>query len=193
MVNQVQVVAILMIVNGALVSLMGLFYTAMGPLMCTLISLAPQGPGGPKAEDKFAFTAISGAYVVIGLPTIACGVLNIVAGIRCLSFRNRILALVAMFSNTITVFTCYCSPLSIGVMIYALIVLFQPDVAHTFAQVAKGAPADRFKHGWDRREDDDRYDDGPEEDLPPPPSPSPERPRGGDQIQPAPDDGIRRP
>ena len=116
MVNQVKVVAILMIVNGALVSFMGLFYTAMGPLMCTVISLAPPGgAGGPKPDEKVAITAISGIYVVIGLPTLACGLLNIVAGIRSLSFRNRILALVALFSNIGTVFTCYCSPIANGV------------------------------------------------------------------------------
>lgn len=190
MVNQVPVVSILMIVNGALVSLMGLLYSAMGPLMCTMINLAPPpGPGGPKPEDKIAFTAISGIYIVLGLPTLACGALNIVAGIRGLMFRNRIFALVALFCNIITVFTCYCSPISIGVMIYGLIVLFQPDVARAFARVAAGMPAERFRHGWDPREDDERYDEEPEEELPPPP----QRPRGGDQIQRAPDDGYRGP
>jgi hypothetical protein len=191
MVNQVQVVAILMIVNGALVSMMGLLYTAMGPLMCTMITLVPPaGPGGPNPEDKLVFSAISGIYVVIGVPTLVCGVLNIVAGIRSLSFRNRILALVALFSNIVTVFSCYCCPTSVGLMIYGLIVFFQPDVARTFAQVAKGEPANRFKHGWDSHEDDTSNDEGPEQKVPQMPA---ERPPGADQIQHAPDDGFRRP
>jgi hypothetical protein len=191
MVNQVQVVSILMIVNGALVSLMGLFYAAMGPLMFTIFTLAPPpGPqGGPNQADKAFFTAMSAVYVVIGLPTVVCGVLNIVAGIRSLYFRNRILALVALFTNMITLFTCYCSPIAVGVMIYGLIVMFQPDVALTFRRVAQGLPAELSKRGRDSREDDERYDEEPEEESP---QPAPQRPGGGDQIQRGPDDGYRR-
>ncbi len=57
-------------------------------------------------------------------------------------------------------------------------------------RVAEGMPAERFKHGWEPRQDNARYDEEPEEELPPPP---PERPRGGDHIQRGPDDGFRRP
>ena len=184
MANQVPVVAILMIVNGVIVSLMGLFYVLMGPAMFALMSFGPRSPSQPAANtaDTVMMTVMSGFYVVIGLLVLVCGMLNIVAGVRCLSYRGRTLALIALFSNLAPMFTCYCMPTSLGLMIYGLIVMFQSDVAHAFAEVARGVPPERFKHGRRYREEE-RDEEG--EELPP------ERPRGGDNIQLGPDD-VRR-
>jgi hypothetical protein len=182
MVNQVPVVAILMIVNGVIVSVMGLIYLLMGPAMLAMFSLGPApSRGGPNPADKAIMMAMSGFYVVIGLAVLVCAILNIVAGIRCLSYRGRTLALVALFSNLAPLFTCYCMPTSLGLMIYGLIVLFQTDVAHAFAEVARGVPPERFRHG--RRYVQEDQDD---EDLPP------ERPQASDNIQLGRDD-LRRP
>jgi hypothetical protein len=157
-VNQVQVVSILMIVNGSLVSLMGLFYAFMGPAMFALLRMAPPGPPGTPAPGTAELTILPLIYVAIGLPVLAAGVLNIVAGIRSLKFRGRTFALVALFANLVPVFTCYCIPTSLGLMIYGLIVFFQADVAHAFERVAVGESPERFKHGW-RRDEDDEMDE----------------------------------
>lgn len=187
MVKQVQVVAILMIVNGAIVSVMGLFYVAMGPFMFAMMNMAPPpGQQGPNSSDAAVLSAMSVVYVVLGLVVLMAAILNIVAGIRSLSFRNRTLALVALFSNVAPLFTCYCLPTSLGVMIYGLIVFFQSDVARAFQLVAEGVPAERFKRGWDP-EDDEDMDDERSLDEPPPPR------RGGENIQRGPDDSLRRP
>lgn len=185
MANQVPVVGILMIVNGAIVSLMGLIYTAMGPAMFALMSIGPRPPNQPAANtaDTTFMAVMSGFYVVVGLLVLVCGMLNIVAGVRCLNYRGRTLALVALFSNLAPMFTCYCMPTSLGLMIYGLIVMFQSDVAYAFAQVARGVPPERFKRP--RRYREEELDDEEGEELPP------ERPRGGDNIQLGPDD-IRR-
>ncbi len=177
MANQVPVVAILMIVNGAIVSLMGLFYVIMGPAMFALMSFGPRAPNQPAANsaDTAIMTVMSGFYVVIGLLVLACGILNIVAGIRCLNYRGRTLAMIALFSNLAPMFTCYCMPTSLGLMIYGLIVMFQSDVAYAFAQVARGVPPEHFKRAWRYREEEP--DDEERVELPP------EQPRGGDNIQ----------
>jgi hypothetical protein len=154
-VNQVQVVAILMIVNGSLVSLMGLFYALMGPTMFALMRLAPPGPPGGPGPGTTETTILSLIYPAIGLPVLTAGVLNIVAGVRSLKFRGRVFALVALFANLVPVFTCYCMPTCVGLMIYGLIVFFQSDVARAFERVAAGVPPERLKHGWHRDEEDE--------------------------------------
>jgi hypothetical protein len=166
MANQVPVVAILMIVNGVIVSLMGLFFAIAGPATLALQFLAP-GPGqrAPNSVDTVFMTVLSGFYVVMGLLVLVSGILNIVAGIRCLSYRGRTLALVALFSNLVPMLTCYCIPTSLGLMIYGLIVMFQSDVAYAFAEVARGVPPERFKRG--RRYREEELDEEEEEELRP--------------------------
>ena len=189
MVNQVQVVAILMIVNGALVSIMGLFYSLMGPTMFAITQLGPPPGGGAGGPPPLDLRIMSAIYLVIGLPVMACGILNIVAGIRSLSLRGRTLALVALFSNLAPLFTCYCLFTSLPLMIYGLIVFFQADVAHAFAMVAQGVPASQFKGARRHPEEDDDEgweDEGPPRDPTEPPPPS-------RNIQRGPKDTYRRP
>jgi hypothetical protein len=172
MVNQVQVVSILMIVHGALASLMGLFFAAMGPTMYALFSLEKKDPRarhGPA--DEAVFTVISVVYVVLGLLILAVGVLNIVAGVRGLKFRGRVLALVALFSNVIPLITCYCSPTSLGLMIYGLIVYFNKDVVRAFELAARGVPPEEIRRRFEYRErryrddyEDDDYEDEDDRD-----------------------------
>jgi hypothetical protein len=184
MANLVPVVAILMIVNGAIVSLMGLFFIIVGPASFALNFLALQSQPARNSADTVIMTVVYGFYVLIGLLVLVCGILNIVAGIRCLNYRGRTLALIALFSNLAPMFTCYCMPTSLGLMIYGLIVMFQSDVAYAFAEVARGVPPEHFKRG--RRYREKEPDDEERVQLPP------EQPRGGDNIQLGPDD-IRRP
>ncbi|HEY7308775.1 MAG TPA: hypothetical protein VH643_05350 [Gemmataceae bacterium] len=186
MVRQVPVVAILMIVNGAIVSLMGLYLVIMGPAMFTMMKLAPPpsgpGPNPPGGPDAIILGIMSAVYVVLGLLVLVASVLNIVAGIRSLKYRGRTFAIVALFSNLVALFTCYCSLLSLGVMIYGLIVFFHSDVADAFARVAEGLPPERVKHGWrPAGEPDDEWDEEP-------PLPPIDRPHRGDNVQRGPDD-----
>lgn len=182
MVQQVQVVAILMIVNGALVSLVGLYLVCMGPFMFVMAKTAPPPPGGGGGPDTMIMGIMATVYLILGLLVLTTSVLNIVGGIRSLKYRGRTLAMVALFSNLVPMFTCYCIPTSLGLMIYGLIVFFQSDVADAFARVADGLPPERVKYGWQR---DDEPEDEMDDAFPPPPT---GRPRRGDNIQRGPDD-----
>lgn len=118
----------------------------------------PGGRGGPEPW------IMGGIYGGGGLLIAACGVLNSVAGVRAMGFKNRVLALVALFSNVIVLMTCYCTVTAIPMMIYGLIVLFQPDVTRAFAMVAAGATPEeairRFTRNYgDVRDDYDEMTD----------------------------------
>jgi hypothetical protein len=161
MVPQVQVVSILMIVHGALVSLVGIVLAAIGPAIFVLMSA--QGRRKVlETDDKAVLGVITVVYGAIGLAVLTAGVLNIVAGARSLKFRGRGLALTALYLNIIPLITCYCAPTSIGMMIYGLIVFFNADVARAFQMAERGLPPEevraRFSVGpraedWDQEED----------------------------------------
>jgi hypothetical protein len=148
MVRQVTVVAILMIVQGGLEILMGIFMTVMGPVMFTMFSQMPQQPGvqGPPPELG---GIIGGVYIVLGVAALIAGVLRIIAGIRNLKYRGRGLGLVALFAGVLTL-PGYCCLTSIGLLIYGLIVYFNADVARAFEMGEQGRSADEIKAAFDR-------------------------------------------
>lgn len=135
MVGQVQVVSILMIVQGALTLIMGFVYVGMG-----LISVAgvANAPPAQRSEDETIGMIVMALIAILGVGMMIVAALNIFGGIRAMSFRGRTLAIVALFSNLLGVFTCYCTPTSLGVMIYGLIVLFNGEVARAFELGSQG-------------------------------------------------------
>lgn len=139
MVGQVKVVAILMIVQGALALVMGLLVMGVGALGTFGVMASPSNP---RTHDAAVGTVIMILYLIYGLLITVAAALNLFAGVKSLGFRGRTLALVALFANLIPVLTCYCTPTSLAVMIYGLIVMFQQDVAQAFQMGEEGAPAE---------------------------------------------------
>src|SRR5579859_2851510 len=124
-----------MMIQGAMTLMMGLFLAVAGPALFTMIRL-DSGPKNP--QDEKVATVVSIIYLLLGLAVIFSAILTIIAGIRGLKFRGRTLAIVALFSNIIPLFTCYCAPTSLGVMIYGLIVMFNADVARAYQMADEG-------------------------------------------------------
>ncbi|HZT81832.1 MAG TPA: hypothetical protein VFA26_16520 [Gemmataceae bacterium] len=186
MVNHVKTVAILMIVQGALTSLMGLLYTVMGPTLFALMKMdkSASPPGGP---DAVMMTIMPVFYIVVGLFILASGVLNLVGGLRAMKFQNRTFVIVALFTNIAPLITCYCAPTGIGLMIYGLIVLFQSDVALAFQMRADGWSVEEITDHFSARRADRWDEEGPARpaELPPrpPAEPSP-------HVRPADDPGF---
>lgn len=185
MVNQVPVIGILMIVNGALCGLFGVLLIFMGPFMSTFLDFqGAQMP--PQAQPQMQqmqqmVTMISIWYVILGSITALAGVMNIAGGISALRYRSRGLVITALFFNILPLFTCYCLPTSLGLMIWGLIVMFQADVTHAFSLGASGYTADEIKRRMqpgDFRRDDDRRDDWRE------PGEPPRRPKEAEQPPP---------
>lgn len=152
MVGQVKVVGILMLVHGITVILMGAVLVAGGVIML----FVPPPPGG--GPEPYLLAAIYGLW---GLLIVACGVVNSVAGYLTMNFRGRVFSLVSLFTNILVLMSCYCALTAIAMMIYGLIVMFQPDVARAFELVAGGASPEDVVGRLTRRYDDPRddYDD----------------------------------
>ena len=165
LVNQVQIVCILMIVQGALVTCMGLFYVGYAfvfpAVFRAMEASAPAGAQAPPAEMTWIMMAV---MLVIGIPVLLSGPLLIWAGIRNLRFRGRVLGLVALIASVVTVVTCYCAPTGIGLMAYGLIVYMNPEVIQAFQMGERGASRNQILAAyWPYRPG------GPQ---PPPPKPA---------------------
>jgi hypothetical protein len=147
MVGQVQVVSILMIVQGALAMVMGFFYVAGG-----LINVAGVANSrGGRSEDETIAMIVMSILVLLGFGMLLVGALNIFGAIRAMSFRSRTFAIFALFSNILGVFTCYCTPTSLGVMIYGLIVMFNREVAQAFELASQGESKQSILERFTRR------------------------------------------
>jgi hypothetical protein len=172
MVPQAPIVGIFMIINGSLVICAGF---ALGVFGTFMFALEPHR-GGPPGQDNL----VPGILVsVVGVAAFVSGVLNVIGGIRLLKYRGRTFAITALFANIIPLFTCYCLPTSLGVMIYGLIVMFQTDVAQAFELGAQGLTPDEIQDHLHRARRYGRYEDEerrPAKQLPPPEAP--EAPEG---------------
>ena len=143
MYNQVPIVAILMIVQGALEFLMGGFLVVMAiivpPMMEDMMRRQPGGPppGMPFMPADFATFAMA-IYLAMGVAGLLAAPLRIIAGIRNLLYRGRTLGITAMFVGLLSGLTCYCAPTSLGVLIYGLIVYFNQQTARAFEMGEQG-------------------------------------------------------
>ena len=141
MVRQVPVLGVLQIVQGALESLLGILLTVMGPMMGTILKNSPQQPEMPAAMPAF----MAGAYVVIGLGMLAVGALRVTTGVMHLSYKGRTLGFVSLGLGLASLFTCYCFPTALGLLIYGLIVLLNADVARAFEMRTQGSSPEQIK------------------------------------------------
>ena len=147
MASHIKVVAILMIVQGALEVIMGGFFAAMGPVMFGLMrwaSPSTSGTSGPSSPEFWSAGVVSGLYLLMGLPVLLVGIFRIVAGLRNLSYRNRTMGIVALAAGAVSLMTCYCLPTSIGLMVYGLIVYLDQQSQRAFALGEQGRPPDEI-------------------------------------------------
>ncbi|CAN5815146.1 hypothetical protein BH09MYX1_BH09MYX1_44090 [soil metagenome] len=138
--RQIKVVAILLIVQGALELIMGGFFCIMGPVMMSVMSAAPPPSSGgapPPPPEVFA-----GIYIAMGLPTAIAGILRIVSGIYNVRLRARTLGYVALGAGLLSMASCYCAPTSIALGVYGLIVFLNAKSGEAFAMVESGMTPD---------------------------------------------------
>jgi hypothetical protein len=140
MVNQAVVVGVLMAVHGAINCLAGAiaaFYAIFMPAIMAEAQQQQAAQGGaPMPENMGLYFAIGGtiyAVVLIGL-----GLLLIFAGVSVANYKRRTLAMIALMSGLVTLFTCYCFPTSFLLGIYGMIFLLNQPVAFAFDLRGKG-------------------------------------------------------
>lgn len=136
-ITQIMVVSILMFVQAGFEILMGillLFYFAMFGIMgATMMDDMNRPTSRADEPSPQVFLSIVGA--VLGLLCLIClvsGVLRIYAGINNIKHRKRKLGIFSLSFGVITLFTFYCLPTSIGLLIYGLIIFLNPEVKRAF-------------------------------------------------------------
>ena len=157
MVNQAVVVGVLMAVQGALNCIAGAiaaFYAVFMPLMMQEMQQqaaqqAAQNGGqapAPIPENIGLYFAIGGtlfAVVLFGL-----GVLLIYSGFSVARYQRRTLAMIALASGLVTLFTCYCFPTSLALGVYGMIFLLNQPVSLAFDLRSRGHSAQEIQRAF---------------------------------------------
>jgi hypothetical protein len=127
--QQIPVIGILMIVQGALESLYAMLNFGIGVFWSTM----PMPPRGGMGEEppRWVFSLV---FFILGGIVLGVAVFRMVAGYFVFHTRSRVMALVANCIGLGTMVTCYCLPTSIALVIYSFIVLLQPSVIDAFAR-----------------------------------------------------------
>jgi hypothetical protein len=128
-VGQVPMLGTVMIVHGVLVGGLGLYLLVFGGFFAQSVATTPASTTSVDAIDA----VMVGAFSVIGLVHMVPGVLQVWAGVQLRAFRSRGLALAGLGAGLVTVLGCYCSPTSIAMLVWGLIVLMHEDVRARFA------------------------------------------------------------
>lgn len=168
MYRQINTVAILMIVHGAIETLLGILLALMGPMMFGLMKMSPSGSSAPKEEEIVLMTII---YGVLGVLVMAAGILKIVAGIKNLKYRSRTLGIVALSSAIVSMFTCYCLPTALALAIYGLIVYLNEQSARAFQMGDQGMSPNEIRAALEAVPGYGAYAQQQQQQYPPPPYP----------------------
>jgi hypothetical protein len=149
MVSHVRTVAILMILNGSLQLLLGVMFVGMLVFMA-VVTLRDEAGDSPPGE-RLSLAIMVVFYVGLGLVLLLAGVLSILAGRRARTFRSRRFVLIGLFANAAVLPTFYCAPTSIGLLIYGVLVFYNPDVVRAFELGDQGVPAAEIDKRFPRR------------------------------------------
>jgi hypothetical protein len=160
--RQIKVVAILMMVEGGLEALMGVFLMVMGPVVMSLMKSAPPTSGGAPPPPE----AIGGVYMAMGALTLIAAIVKVIAGIRNVSLKSRVLGFVGLGSCLLSLASCYCIPFALGLGIYGMIVYLNEKSAQAFQMGDSGMPSDQILAQLDAAGQPPGY---PPQQYPPPP------------------------
>ncbi|WP_146598379.1 hypothetical protein [Novipirellula aureliae] len=141
LVGQVQILGVLMIVQGVFILLMGgaiTFYASLMPMVFREIRADAAQSGNANAMPPEADTWFLVLGVIAGLVMIAIAVFTIICGVRTLRFRGRVMSIVMLCVGMVTMLTCYCLPTQIALSIYGMIVLFNRPVVIAFGFAEEG-------------------------------------------------------
>lgn len=144
MVGQAVVVGVLMAVQGAINLVAGVIaaiYSVFMPYVMEDVRQqaaknAGQGAAAPLPENFGLYFGIAfglAAVVLFGL-----GILLIYSGYNVARYQRRTLAIIALMSGLVTLFTCYCFPTSLALGIYGMIFLLNQPVGLAFELRSQG-------------------------------------------------------
>jgi len=128
-------VAAMMIVQGVLEGMIAFLFAVQAALWFFVVA-QPAKPEAPDESFMPYLSLISMASVLIP------SVLHIWAGIQNFSFQSHTFGIVGLLSGLSSVYSIWCAPTGIALMILGLIVYLQSDTRDAFAQVEAGKSPD---------------------------------------------------
>ena len=131
-VGQLPLVGALMMVQGGLVTLLGSIWLLGGSFAGLGIFLDPNAQEGAAAG-----AAVLGVFGCFALCILSGGVLGMVAGWRVRQGRSRTLAFIGLIVVAFAGINMLCWLTGIGLLIFGLIVLVDPDVKRHFEANAR--------------------------------------------------------
>lgn len=137
-IKQIPVVGILQIVQAALELMMGVLLIGAAIMM----GLMQNNPQIQKMPNPPPMQIFSIGYSIFGAVVGVVALLRLTSGIMILRKRARMFSIVTSVLGLASVFTCYCSPTSIALCVYTLIVLVQPSVIDEFDKALAASDLD---------------------------------------------------
>lgn len=134
-------VAVFLIVQGILETLLGVVCGVVGPFVAT--SIASEVRTGRAFKEDSMRALLIAVYVLLGVVGTLGGGLKIVAGVKTLNLRGGSLRFVALASCIVTSILCYCAPSAIALGIWGLVVHLRPDVQAAFRRIPFSADPPR--------------------------------------------------
>lgn len=156
LVRQVPVFATLLMVQGALVTLVGISLIAVAFVTPEMMSQAMRDAmrEQPQADAQLMRDMeqqMNKVIIVVcgsmGIALLATGGISLYAGVRNLNYRSRTLGIVAVVLGFLASLTIWCAPTSIALGIYGLVVLLNSDVVLAFQLREQGCTIDQVKYG----------------------------------------------
>ncbi len=141
LVNQVTVLAILMIVQGAFELIYGAFMAVAAAFIPAMMQAQMEAEGENIGQMRLFMLVV---YGVMGAVSFITGGMHIYGGIRIYRFQNRILGLVALAVGILDIGNCYCLPTAFALGIYGLIVLVNAPVVTAFEFAKRGHSRDEI-------------------------------------------------
>jgi hypothetical protein len=132
---QIRVIAILLIVHGVMLLLMGIMLAGIAFIFPAIISSQQMKTGtqpGQPTPAQFQMIMVV-VYGGMSAAAIVPGILQIMAGIANLKLKSRTFGIVSMVAGTLSMVTCYCGPTAIGLLIYGLIIYLNETSIRAFA------------------------------------------------------------
>jgi hypothetical protein len=134
---QQRVVAILLIVHGGMLLVMGFMLAMSAAVMPSIIAANAKNQLGPPPSST-SITLLMITYGLMAAAGVIPGGLQIYAGIENLYLRGYVLGIVALGTGMVALGTCYCMPTATALLIYGLIIYTNDSVRRAFEMAKNG-------------------------------------------------------
>lgn len=133
---QQQVVAILLLINGSLLLVMGVVLVFVAIFVPAMIEadMRRGNQGGPANIGIILKTT----YGVMSACGLIAGGLQVYAGYRNLWLKDYSLGIAALSAGVLSIGTCYCFPISLVLLVYGLIIYLNATTKVAFDLAKQG-------------------------------------------------------